>query len=182
MQMLCQDEKLLVQVGSWLVRKRNGEEDKEEDEPARKKMTSSAGRSPESQYQTSVAVRTNRGASEVSYGKCHRYWLLPGKLSGRGKSSSTPVVGLVTEGKCVPDTAACSMDCEDAEGGMSKEEYGAKVCLTEPASPKLSQVLKLESELRREGTRETNCVVEELPKMETESVEPEKKPELYYYM
>ena len=186
MYMLCTDEKLSVQASSLFVRKRK--EDEVEDEPTRKrgKLISTAGRYPESQYQAPAAARTT-GASEVSAadGICH--WL-PGKLSEGGKSPSRPAEGLLTESQCMPETATCSMDFEDVEGraAAKKEEYqkdGPKLYLTESASARLTQVLKLESDLRG-GIKEpeTNRVADELSQMETESGEPEKMPELYYYM
>ena len=97
----------------------------------------------------------------------------------------------------MPETAACSMDIEDVEGKISKKEEfekdEAKLFLTESASVRLTQVLKLESEMSlrvKEKTdmslcarlKQTNCVVDQLSQMETESEEPEKMPELYYYM
>ena len=198
MYMLCRDEKLSVQVSSLFVRKRNEKEDSE-DEPARKrgKLRSATERQNQASH---IGTRAGEGAGEgegevcAADGVCQGR--LPGKVSERGKSRSTPAVGLLTESPSKPETETCSMDVEEDEGRVREDcrkDDEPKLYLTESASARLTQVFKLENDLRertkkKEATEmcqltETNCVADELSiNMETESAEPEKMPELYYYM
>ena len=192
MYMLCRDEKLSVQASSLFVRKRNEKEDSE-DEPARKrgKLRSAT----EEEYQRSaIGTRAGAGAGggEVCAADGVCQGRLPGKVSQRGKSKSTPAVGLLTESPSKPEAETCSMDVEEAEGRV-REDDEPKLYLTESASARLTQVFNLENDLRertkkKEATEmcqltETNCVADELSiNMETESAESEKMPELYYYM
>ena len=184
MYMLCRDEKLSVQGSSLFVRKRNEKEDSE-DEPARKR-----GKLKWQNQVSAIGTREVCAADGVCQGR------LPGKVSQRGKSKSTPAVGLLTESPSKPETETSSMDVEEAEGRVRedcKKDDEPKLYLTESASARLTQVFKLENDLRertkkKEATEmcqltETNWVADELSiNMETESAEPEKMPELYYYM
>ena len=189
MYMLCRDEKLSVQASSLFVRKRNEKEDSE-DEPARKRGKLRSATERQNQASAAIGTRAGAGADGVCQGR------LPGKVSQRGKSKSTPAVGLLTESPSKPGTETCSMDVEEAEGRVREDcrkDDEPKLYLTESASARLTQVFKLENDLRertkkKEATEmcqltETNCVADELSiNMETESAEPEKMPELYYYM
>ena len=195
MYMLCRDQKLSVQASSLFVRKRNEEDSEEEPAQKRGKLRLTAETYPERQNQA-PGVISSGAAAEVcaavgaSDGICH--WL-PGKVFERGKSTSTPAVGLLTESQSMPETETYSMDFEDVEGRVTEDckTDEPKLYLTESASARLTQVFKLESDLREGMTeatdmcplKETNCVADQPPlKMETESVAPEKMPELYYYM
>ena len=189
-----------MQARSLFVRKRcEEEEDDADDEPAQKKLRrADAGTYLENQ----CGAPTVRATTEVSAGDgasggaCHCQWL-PGKVSDMGKSSSQPISaeGFLTE----TETAACSMDFEEVEGSVP-EDYQKdklKLFLTQSASAKLTEVFKLESNIRetivreandkyttslKDGSKEPNCVLDPISKMETQSLETEKMPELYYYM
>ena len=199
MYLLCKDDKLSVQAGSLFVRKRREEEEDTDDEPDQKKLRKSdAGTYPENQCEAPTVRATEVFASGGASGRaCQCQWL-PGKLSDMGKSSSPQPIsaeGFLTETK----TAACSMDFEEVEGSVP-EDYQKdklKLFLTQSASAKLTEVFKLESNIRetivreandkyttslKDGSKEPNCVLDPISKMETQSLETEKMPELYYYM
>ena len=195
-----------MQAGSLFVRKRREEEEDADDEPDQKKLRKSDAGTYQKNQCEAPTVRATGAATEVSAsdgasgGACHCQWhLLPGKVSDMGKSSSQPSIsaeGFLTESESRPETAACSMDFE----GIVPENYQndkLKLFLTESASAKLTEVFKLESDLRettvreandmcttclKDGSKEPNCVLDPISTMETQSIETEKMPELYYYM
>ena len=82
-----------------------------------------------------------------------------------------------------------SMDFDEVEESVSEECGRTKLFLTNSASARLSEVLKLESKLAakdakeiswsEEKSKETNLVEKSQSQME---IEAEKMPELFYYM
>ena len=190
--MLCRDEKLTVRACSLFVRKRHEDEDEADDEPAQKKLKSDAETYLESRCQAPAVTTTT--ADITSSGACH---CLPGKVSANGKSNPPiSAEGFLTESESLPEAPACSMDFEEVEGSVPEDcqKNRPKLFITESASARLTEVLKLASDVTettreandnywlKDRSKEPNCVVDPISKMETQSEEPEKMPELYYYM
>ena len=193
--MLCRDEKLSDRACSLFVRKRHEDEDEADDEPAQKKLKSDAETYLESRCQAPAVTTTGVSAADIaSSGGCH---CLPGKVSANGKSNPPiSAEGFLTESESLPEAPTCSMDFEEVEGSVPEDcqKNRPKLFLTESASARLTEVLKQESDVTettreandnhwlKDRPKEPNCVVDPISKMETQSEEPEKMPELYYYM
>ena len=193
--MLYRDEKLTFRACSLFVRKRHEDEDEADDEPAQKKLKSDAETYLESRCQAPAVRTTEVSAADIaSSGACH--WL-PGKVSANGKSNPPiSAEGFLTESESLPEVPTCSMDFEEVEESVPEDcqKNRPKLFLTESASARLTEVLNLESDLTettreandmyrlKDRSKEPNCVVDPISKMETQPEEPEKMPELYYYM
>ena len=105
-----------------------------------------------------------------------------------GGKSNKPAGGFQTGNPS--EAATFHMDC----GEISEENQtdSPKLYLSESASARLSEVFRLESALKEaaktegselaEASKETKCAVNSVSAMETDLIEQEKMPELYYYM
>ena len=186
MHILCCDEKMSVKNGFEFFGRKNKRQDDEnpaDDEPARKKkMLMSAPVTCPGNSSNEVSV--DPGGSTGGW-----HWL-PGKVEDQlmGGKSNKPAGGFLDGNP--PEAATFQMDC----GEISEENQtdSPKLYLSESASARLSEVFKLESVLKEaaktevselaEASKETKCAVNSVSAMETDLIEQEKMPELYYYM
>ena len=190
MHILCCDEKMPVKNGFEFFGRKNKRQDDEnsaDDEPARKKKMLMPAPAVTCPGNSSNEVSVDPGGSTGGW-----HWL-PGKVEDQlmGGKSNKPAGGFQTGNPS--EAATFHMDC----GEISEENQtdSPKLYLSESASARLSEVFRLESVLKEaaklkstegsdlaEASKETKCAVNSVSAMETDLIEQEKMPELYYYM
>jgi len=201
MHSLLSEDMVSVQILCGQKKKRHDNNDSEDQPPRkREKVVISAQTSPENFPQPlrlATQTRTEQRRREIT------------NIGGRQSSPGLPgtldevenqLVGAECgkQGGCIPSIGAAlemlseeSMDFDEGEESVSEEcgKSPTKLFLTNSASARLSEILKLESELAgkdakkigwsEEKRKETNLVEKSQSQMEMEA---EKMPELFYYM